>query len=123
MLDDKILHALKGYTADMQTSVTFVLQAGDHPKRQELVNFLTDIASVSDKLSLETRETKGLLRSPITFALETDGQDTGIRFSGIPSGHEFNSLVSRDLAGLWHNDKAGRSPQRHDRQCTRRPEL
>ncbi|MCG8383554.1 MAG: alkyl hydroperoxide reductase subunit F [Gammaproteobacteria bacterium] len=93
MLDDKILHALKGYTADMQTSVTFVLQAGDHPKRQELVNFLTDIASVSDKLSLETRETKGLLRSPITFALETDGQDTGIRFSGIPSGHEFNSLV------------------------------
>ena len=31
MLDDKILHALKGYTADMQTSVTFVLQAGEHP--------------------------------------------------------------------------------------------
>lgn len=93
MLDDKILHALKGYTADMQTSVTFVLQAGEHPKRQELVNFLTDIAGVSEKLSLETRETEGLLRSPITFALEADGQDTGIRFSGIPSGHEFNSLI------------------------------
>lgn len=93
MLTNDIISALKSYTANMQKSVTFVLQSGEHPKRQELVTFLTGIAGVNNKISLVERDTNGELRSPITFALEADGVDTGIRFSGIPSGHEFNSLV------------------------------
>lgn len=93
MLTNDILNALKNYTANMQKAVAFVLQSGEHPKRQELVKFLTDIAGVNSKLSFVERDTDGDLRSPITFAIEADGVDTGVRFSGIPSGHEFNSLV------------------------------
>lgn len=93
MLTQDILNALKGYTANMQKTVTFVLQTGEHNKRNELKEFLTSIASVSDKLNVEERDTNGRLRSPISFAVETDGEDTGIQFSGIPSGHEFNSIV------------------------------
>jgi alkyl hydroperoxide reductase subunit F len=93
MLTNDILNALKSYTANMQKSVTFVLQSGDHPKRQELIQFLTDIAGVNGKITFAERDTDGELRSPITFAIEADGADTGIRFSGIPSGHEFNSLI------------------------------
>jgi len=93
MLTNDILQALKGYTANMQNDITFVLQTGDHAKRQELKDFLTSIASVSDKLSFEERDTGSLLRSPISFLLEVDGADSGVRFSGIPGGHEFNSLV------------------------------
>lgn len=93
MLSQDILTALKGYTAKMEKSVTFVLQTGEHSKRAELVSFLTDIASVSDHLSFEERDNVAGLRSPISFLLEAEGEDTGIRFSGIPSGHEFNSLV------------------------------
>lgn len=93
MLTPDILNALKGYTANMQKSVTFVLQSGDHAKRAELLKYLTDFASVSGNLSVEERDTNGLLRSPVSFMLEADGQDTGVRFSGIPGGHEFNSLV------------------------------
>ena len=92
MLNNDILQALKSYTENMQKSVTFVLQTGSNAKRTELVEFLSAIASVSDKLTLEERENTGL-RSPISFLLEADGEDTGIRFSGIPSGHEFNSLI------------------------------
>lgn len=95
MLTNDILNALKSYTANMQNDVTFVLQTGEHPKRTELVDFLTQIASASDNLKLEERDAG--LRSPITFFLETD-KNTGVQFSGIPSGHEFNSLV---LAILW----------------------
>ena len=91
MLTHDILTALKSYTANIQKSVGFVLQSGDHPKRPELVKFLRDIAGVSEKITFSERFTA--LRSPITFALEADGLDTGIRFSGIPGGHEFNSLV------------------------------
>ncbi|MDY6829117.1 MAG: alkyl hydroperoxide reductase subunit F [Pseudomonadota bacterium] len=92
MLSKDILQALQGYAANMQRPVTFVLQTGAHSKRDELAQFLAEIASVSDKITLEERDLPGL-RSPISFALLAGGEDTGIRFSGIPSGHEFNSLV------------------------------
>ncbi len=93
MLTQDILNALKGYAASMQKQVTFVLQTGEHSKRQELVKFLSDIAGVSENLAFVERDTNGVLRSSISFLLEVDGEDTGIHFSGIPGGHEFNSLV------------------------------
>jgi alkyl hydroperoxide reductase subunit F len=93
VLTKEILQALKGYTASMQKKVTFVLQTGEHSKRSELVSFLSDIAGVSDNITFEERNTNGTLRSAISFLIEADGEDTGIRFSGIPGGHEFNSLV------------------------------
>ena len=77
----------------MQKEVTFVVQTGEHSKRGELVEFLSGVASVSDNIKLEERDTNGVLRSAISFLLEADGEDTGIRFSGIPGGHEFNSLI------------------------------
>lgn len=93
MLTKDILEALKGYTANMEKAVTFVVQTGEHAKRAELLEFLNGIAGVSGRISVEERDAAGTLRSPISFLLEADGVDTGIRFSGIPGGHEFNSLV------------------------------
>ncbi len=93
VLTKEILQALKGYTESMQKNVTFVVQTGEHSKRAELVKFLSDIASVSDKLNVEERDTQGELRSSVSFLIEADNEDTGIRFSGIPGGHEFNSLI------------------------------
>jgi len=77
----------------MQNKVTFVLQTGSHNKRPELLNFLSGIAEVSDNIQFEERDIAGVLRSPVSFLIEAEGVDTGIRFSGIPSGHEFNSLI------------------------------
>ena len=93
MLSQEILTALKTYTANMQNTVTLVLQTGEHEKRAELVKFLTDFASVSEQLQFAERDLGGLVRSPLSFILEVDGQANGIIFSGIPGGHEFNSLV------------------------------
>ena len=93
MLSNDILAALKSYTVEMTNSVSLVLQTGEHPKRQELVQFLTQICSVSDSLTLVERDEPKALRSPISFGLEVDGEFNGIYFSGIPSGHEFNSLI------------------------------
>ncbi|MEM7016002.1 MAG: alkyl hydroperoxide reductase subunit F [Pseudomonadota bacterium] len=93
MITEDILQALKGYTAHMENNVTLVLQTGTHSKRDELVDFLSSIAGVSEHLQFEERDTAGQLRSPVSFTLEADGQPTGIHFSGIPGGHEFNSLI------------------------------
>lgn len=93
MITQDILNAIKTYAESMQKSITFVLQTGEHEKRDELLKFLSDIASASDKINVEERDLAGALRSPISFLLEADNENTGIEFSGIPSGHEFNSLV------------------------------
>ena len=91
MLSNDILTSLKTYTKNMTNKVTLVLQTGEHEKRAELVKFLTQLSSISDNLNLVERNEN--LRSPITFYLEVDGKSNGIHFSGIPSGHEFNSLI------------------------------
>jgi len=93
MLNPEILQALKGYTANMSNKVTLVLQTGTHQKRAELAKFLADFSTVSENLEFEERDTGRLLRSPLSFMIEVDGTSNGIVFSGIPGGHEFNSMV------------------------------
>ncbi len=93
MLTREIKEALMGYTANMQNDIALVIQTGEHNKRAELVSFLNNFAKVSKRISVEERDTQGQLRSPVSFMLEVDGKPNGIQFSGIPSGHEFNSLV------------------------------
>lgn len=91
MLNDDILNAVKTYTQNMKNKVSLVLQTGEHEKRTELKDFLSQLCSVSDNLSVIERDDN--LRSPITFYLEVEDKNSGIHFSGIPSGHEFNSLI------------------------------
>ena len=96
-LSDEIIKTLIGYTASMKKAVTFVVQSGNHIRRPDLLAFLSSIASTSDKLTLEERELNGVVRGPLSFILETENEATGIIFSGIPSGHEFNSLILATL--------------------------
>jgi len=91
VLTTDIVNALKTYTANMQNSVALVVQTGEHSKRKELLEFLVGIAEVSEHITVVERD-QGL-RSPISFIVEADSVATGIQFSGIPSGHEFNSLI------------------------------
>lgn len=91
MLDQSLLDAVKSYSERMTRPVTFVMGAGEHEKRAELVDFLTKIASTTDKLTL-AKDTDSNL-SPMSFKLVSENNDTGIVFSGIPGGHEFTSLI------------------------------
>ncbi len=91
MITPEIKQALAGYFANMQKPVTLVLQTGEHEKRSEQASFLADISAISENVIFEERDAG--LRSPVSFSLEADGQSTGIVFSGIPGGHEFNSLI------------------------------
>lgn len=92
MLNNELINALKSYTANMKNAVTLVLNTGEHAKREELKQFLTQVVSVSDNLTLEESAIPEL-RSPISFGLKVNNEFNGIVFSGIPGGHEFSSLV------------------------------
>jgi glutaredoxin-like protein len=63
---------------------------------------LTELAEISDKLSLdvknfvidkETAFLHGVDKIPAIVLLDENGKDYGIRFFGIPSGYEFASLI------------------------------
>ncbi|MEL7022123.1 MAG: alkyl hydroperoxide reductase subunit F [Pseudomonadota bacterium] len=92
MLTPELLEAVKGYTANLTRDVTFVVQTGEHESRAELIDFLEKFSSTSGSLSVVERDDDAL-RGPASFLIEAGGQSTGIVFSGIPGGHEFNSFV------------------------------
>ncbi|ELA08013.1 alkyl hydroperoxide reductase subunit F [Moraxella macacae 0408225] len=91
MIDKNLLDAIATYSERMNRAITFVMGSGDHEKRTELVKFLTQVASATDKIVLAENTDDTL--SPMSFKIQTQGADTGIVFSGIPSGHEFTSLI------------------------------
>ena len=92
-LTNAIKKSLSSYMENLEDEITIVLQTGEHQKREELLSFLTDVSKTSEKLELVERDIGQKLKSPITFFLEKNNIDSGIYFSGIPGGHEFNSFV------------------------------
>ena len=82
-LSEDLLKQIGGYTAGMQKNVSLILNKGDHEERDNLKKFLGAVASCSDRLSVEERDMSNILRSPVSFSLEAEGDVTGISFSGI----------------------------------------
>ena len=93
MLSDEIKKTITEYTDGMSFPVSIVLNHGKHEKRKELINFLTSVAEASESITFVERDISDNARSPITFAIEAKGEPTGLYFSGIPSGHEFNTFI------------------------------
>lgn len=90
MLDESTKEQVKQYFERIQNPVNIRLFSGDHEKREELIDFLNDIVSLSSKISLEHSDDKN---DGLRFSILSEGKPTGIEFSGIPMGHEFTSLI------------------------------
>jgi len=93
LLTQEIISTLAHYCDGMTKVVSIVLNAGAHEKRGELTQLLRDVADISSKIKFYEKDFGHDARSPITFTLEVDSAPTGIYFSGIPGGHEFNSFI------------------------------
>ena len=103
MLDQGIKDQLKTHFATLSSSLTLALFRGKSPKHDELRELLSDVASCSDKIALGelADEVAG-----VQFDILRDGHATGIRFRGVPGGHEFTSLV----IALLNSDGKGKLP-------------
>lgn len=69
-------------------------------KSHELSSFLTEFSQLSPHMTLQIEAATDemldkwhVTHLPNFSLVSTDGQPTGIKFSGIPTGHELNSLV------------------------------
>lgn len=91
MLDKGILDQVRGIFAMLDDSYTF--QINYSPERhdaQVLIEFLKEVASCSNKLDCRLNQVGG---DALEFALFKNNIDTGVKFRGIPNGHEFTSLL------------------------------
>ncbi|MFT3732889.1 MAG: alkyl hydroperoxide reductase subunit F [Hyphomicrobium sp.] len=91
MLDDALKSQLKGYLEKVVRPIEIRAAVDAGAKSVEMVSLLTDIANLSDKITL-VEEASSTERTP-SFALTSPGHDISLRFAGIPLGHEFTSLV------------------------------
>jgi NADH-dependent peroxiredoxin subunit F len=90
MLDNDLKTQLKAYLEKVVHPIELVASLDDGASSQELKSLLQDIAALSDRISLSLNGNDQ--RKP-SFAINRSGTDVGVRFAGIPMGHEFTSLV------------------------------
>ena len=95
MLDDTLKAQLQQYLALLRQPIRLIATLDDSETGQDMKSLLETIVSLSDKVSLETSGNDA--RKP-SFVVAREGQTEGVRFAGLPLGHEFTSLV---LALLW----------------------
>ena len=91
MLDTNLKTQLKAYLEKVTQPIEISASLDDSDKSKEMLALLQDIAGLSDKITLAERRDDDE-RKP-SFALNRAGSNMGIRFAGIPMGHEFTSLV------------------------------
>jgi len=90
MLDADLKSQLQTYLERVVHPIELVASLDDGGKSRELKELLEDIAALSPKVAV--RFDGADARKP-SFSIERTGTDVGVRFAGIPMGHEFTSLV------------------------------
>ncbi len=99
MLDTNIIEQLKSVYAKLDHTVMLSYFDSSHQDQAQLVEMLEQIASTSDKIALNPQPQT---RDIPSFYIE----NTGISFKGIPTGHEFTSLV----LAILNTDGKGKLP-------------
>jgi alkyl hydroperoxide reductase subunit F len=101
MLDSAFKEQLKSIFAHLQAKYTLDISVSpQHESRNELLELLNDVAASSHKITCRLQEGDGL-----EFSLLKNEKATGIRFRGVPNGHEFTSL----LLAILNSDGQGKN--------------
>ena len=95
MLDDTLKSQLQQYLGLLRQPIHLIASLGEDETSADMRQLLDTIVSLSDKVTLDT--TGQDARTP-SFVVARAGEAQGVRFAGLPLGHEFTSLV---LALLW----------------------
>lgn len=90
MLNPNIIDQLKSAFSKLTENIELLHTESDHEKQTELIEMLEQISSTSDHLSIKS---SGETSPAPSFELIYQGVPSGIKFSGIPGGHEFTSLI------------------------------
>ncbi|MFT8352153.1 alkyl hydroperoxide reductase subunit F [Clostridium saccharoperbutylacetonicum] len=99
ILDDELKEQLAEYIELLENDILIKVSVGSDELSEDTTALIEELAAMSPKIKVENAT---LLRTP-SFSINRIGEDTGVIFSGLPLGHEFNSLI---LAMLQVSGKA-----------------
>ncbi|BBK35339.1 alkyl hydroperoxide reductase subunit F [Allostella sp. ATCC 35155] len=102
MLDAALKTQMQAYLGRITQPVELVASLDEGAKSRELEELLQEIAGMSDRVTYVRRDDD--LRRP-SFAINRAGTDIGVRFGGLPMGHEFTSFVLALLQVGGHPSK------------------
>jgi len=103
MLDANLKQQLSTYLQHVTQPIELTASLDDRAASVELHDLLKEISDLSDKITL-IESADDSVRKP-SFRVNRTGADMGIRFAGIPMGHEFTSLVLALLQAGGHPSK------------------
>ena len=90
----------------MQRNLVLKLYLDSRPVSAELEGYMTALAALTDKLTVEVADRKAPSElAPCVKVTLPDGSETGLAFHGVPGGHEFTSFV----LGLYNAAGPGQS--------------
>ncbi|WP_137895001.1 alkyl hydroperoxide reductase subunit F [Ramlibacter sp. 2FC] len=103
MLDAALKTQLKAYLEKMLLPIEITASLDQGEASREMLALLSELAGLSPLIRLVERRDDAE-RKP-SFAIQRVGSEMGIRFAGIPMGHEFSSLVLALLQAGGHPPK------------------
>ena len=103
LLNDNLRTQLKGILDRLEKEVTIVSIVDEsNPKSIELRDLILDISSLGDKVSseiyikgenLELENKINADKYPVAALLDSEKNYSGVKFHGVPGGHELNSFI------------------------------
>lgn len=103
MLDATLKTQLKAYLERVQKPLEIVASLDDSKASGEVKSLLADLVALSDKITVV--ESPGADGRKPSFLITNPGVNSGVRFAGVPLGHEFTSLVLALLQVGGHPSK------------------
>jgi alkyl hydroperoxide reductase subunit F len=101
MLDAALKEQVKTLFAGLEANyVLDITVPTQHENRDDLLELLNELATCSEKMECKVKDGEDL-----AFSLLKNGKSTGIKFKGIPNGHEFSSL----LLAILNSDGKGKN--------------
>lgn len=116
MFNEEIQAQLKEVFEDLKDNVTIALftKEGECPTCEETLSYMQEVEELSDKISLKTYDINkdselakeyNVLMVPSIVLLNAKGEYHGVKFNGIPAGHEINSFVPALLEVSGHESE------------------
>lgn len=104
MLDQDLINQLKTVFEKIENPLSLIYDESTHENQTELLEMLRGVASASEKIKLQSSGTP----SPAPrFVIQRSDGKANIRFTGIPGGHEFTSLI----IAILNTDGKGKMPE------------
>ena len=116
LFTDDMLAQLNTVFARMERPLELHLLLDGRPVSAVLEGYMTELASLTDKLTVAVGDEKELSAAdsaelPCVQVRSADGAPTGLAFHGVPGGHEFTSFV----LGLYNAAGPGQPIDAEDR--------